>query len=70
MSEYLKSESMLLCKEPHDFNTLFLEKVQILCPVFFFVMFLSHVAFKKVMLKLKGTVENSVTLVSAIMSRL
>ena len=43
---------MLLCNEPQDFNTLFAEETKF-SVLSFIILFLVHVAFKKVMLKLK-----------------
>ena len=60
MSEYLKSESMLLCNKPDEitgfFNSVFLEELRIFCPVLYYLV-LAQVAFKKVTLKLKGQLQ-------------
>ena len=73
MSEYLKSESMLLCSKPDEItgfsNTVFLEELRIFCPVVFHLL-LGACGIQESDAKIKGTTANSVALASAIMCRL
>ena len=73
MSEYLKSESMLLCSKPDEItgfsNTVFLEEVRIFCPVLYYLV-LAACNIQESDVKVKGTAANSVALASAIMCRL
>lgn len=73
MSEYLKSESMLLCSKPDEItafsNTVFLEEVRIFCPVLYHFV-LGACGVQESDVKIKGTAANSVALASAIMCRL
>lgn len=73
MSEYLKSESMLLSNKPDEItgfsNTIFLEELRIFCPVVYdFV--LSACGIQESDVKVKGTAANGVALATAVMCRL
>ena len=73
MSEYLKSESMLLCNKPDEItgfsNSVFLEEVRIFYPVLYHLG-LGASGIQESDVKIKGTAANSVALTSAILSRL
>ena len=73
MSEYLKSESMLLCNKPDEItgfsNPVFLEELRIFCPVVYYLV-LGASGIQESDVKIKGAVANCVALSSAIMCRL
>ena len=73
MSEYLKSESMLLCNKRDEItgfsNSVFLEEVRIFYPVLYHLG-LGASGIQESDVKIKGTAANSVALTSAILSRL
>ena len=73
MSEYLKSESMLLSNKPDEItgfsNTIFLEELRIFClVVYHFVLCACGIQESDV--KVKGTAANGVALATAVMCRL
>ena len=73
MSEYLKSESILLTNKPDEItgfsSTVFLEELRIFCPVVYQLV-LSACGAEESDAKTKGIAANSVALASATMSRL
>ena len=73
MSEYLKSESMLLCNKPDEItgfsNTVFLEELRIFCPMVYNLV-LAACGIQESDVKIKGTAANYVALASTIMCRL
>ena len=73
MSEYLKSESMLLSNKPDEItgfsNTIFLEELQIFCPVVYHFV-LSTCGIQESDVKVRGTAANGVALATAVMCRL
>ena len=73
MSEYLKSESMLLSNKPDEItgfsNTIFLEELRIFCPVVYHFV-LSACGIQESDVKVKGTAANGVALATAVMCRL
>ena len=73
MSEYLKSESMLLSNKPDEItgfsNTIFLEELRIFCPVVYHFV-LCACGIQESDVKVKGTAANGVALATAVMCRL
>ena len=71
MSEYLKSESMLLSNKPDEgfSNTIFLEELRIFCPVVYHFV-LCACGIQESDVKVKGTAANGVALATAVMCRL
>ena len=73
MSEYLKSESMLLSNKPDEItgfsNTIFLEELRIFCPVVYHFVH-SACGIQESDVKVKGTAANGLALATAVMCRL
>ena len=73
MSEYLKSESMLLSNKPDKItgfsNTISLEELRIVCPVVYHFV-ISACGIQESDVKVKGTAANGVALATAVMCRL
>ena len=73
MSEYLKSESMLLSNKPNEItgfsNTIFLEELRIFCPVVYHFVH-SACGIQESDVKVKGTAANGLALATAVMCRL
>ena len=72
MSEYLKSESMLLSNKPDEItgfsNTIFLEELRIFCPVVYHFVH-SACGIQESDVKVKGTAANGLALATAVMCR-